>query len=380
MHDNIKKDLTKILYVSILFFFWFPPLQIIDITKKSFIIIKSLFLLFSIGIEIKTKIKKRYILIWIYSILVYLLTFIFNRGELLNSLVYITTILSIFYYFKNKENVKNINYFIIPATIFMIFTLYSICKIKGIPSLERSNKMGYFLGGKFKVGYLAILWEFLVLINLLKLNKKITFKYIFICFVILFLMNLKVNCVSGIVCSVILFCLLLLKDKIVPLLKTSYIFISTFILNLFTIFLYPHLKDLNIIHWIFNNIFQRKSTITGRTNIYINFFIKFKEEIIIGRGYNNKLVKEAIKYENAQNGFLHEMCRSGLLGMLTLGSIIFSSFKFSFYKIKNNDKLYIISWLFILVFICDSLIEISFNTYFFFILSICFSCDELEEI
>ena len=231
----MKNKLLKILYLSILFYFWFPPVSLVDTTSKTFILMKLIVMFISIMIEIKDKIKYRYLLIWIYALLVYFLTLIYNRTELLNCMSYIFTILSIFYYFKNRENVKNAHYFIIPATIFMIFTIYSILKIPGIPSLENSNKMGYFLGGKFKVGYLAILWEFLLLMNILREKGKINFREILLCFILMFLMNLKVNCVSGIVCSVILFILLTIRNKMQIFLKTIYIFISTLILNLFTI-------------------------------------------------------------------------------------------------------------------------------------------------
>lgn len=374
--------IIKILYPCLLFYYWFPPVQFVNIFSTNYKIIKVIVLSVSIIFSVLNPIikndnvttKKRYLLIWGYAIILYIQTYIYNVTELLNSLVYILTVLSIFYFFKDEKNIEKIHYFLLPASIYMFFLIISMFKVQGIPSLEISNYIEYFLGGKFKIGYLGILWEFLFLIYQYKKNGKNTYSEFIICFVILFLMNLKVNCVSAIVCSTILFILLLLKNKILNFLQPKIIYISTIVLNLFTLFIYPKLKDLPIIQWIFNYIFHRKTTITGRTNIYTTFFSKFKEEIVFGRGYNNEVVKSALKYSNAQNGFLHEMCRVGFLGMSLIASIIFISFSNSYHKILKKDYLYLLAWIFIIVFLCDALIEISFNLYFFFILSICFSC------
>lgn len=103
-----------------------------------------------------------------------------------------------------------------------------------------------------------------------------------------------------------------------------------------------------------------------------------KQDLLFGKGYNNTLISSSLGYLNAQNGFLDVITKCGLLG-LTFFVIILVVAVFESHKSEKEDSILQAIWPIFFAFIIASLVEISFNMYFFFIVAIMFSATKESQ-
>lgn len=358
------------MYAWIMFIIWFPMTSIINTYSIWFNIIKIIICGYTIfkGIY-KKKVEYRYLVIWAYFTILIISTYRQNNTKnLLLSMVYAVGILSIFYYFKIRPITDSIATFYPIATFYVIINAASVFFTENGITQNAWDQANYLIGGKFSVFYLSLIWLAIYLCSRKRKMRKIP---ITIVLAFLSILSIRTDCSTGAFCLFLVWLMLVFEKIRKVTFKPIVVICATIAFNLLLVFYNTFLQS-GTAAYLVQNILHRNLNLTGRTEIYDQFFLLIGKDILWGLGYNNTLVSSSLGYLNAQNGFLDVISKCGLIGVAFFLVIYAMAILYSYHS-EEKEKCLLCIWPVLIAFIIAGLVEISFNTYFFLVLSVCFS-------
>lgn len=365
----------RYLYTWILFIMWFPMSSVIDVYSSWFNIMKLVICGCTILLGInRRKPDYKYSVVWIYFfVLVFSTLRQQNTKNVLLAIVYAVGVLSVFYYFKRTSFFENVSAFYSIITVYVIANALTVIFTKNGITENAWGQANYLIGGKFSVLYLSMIWLAVYFCNG-KFNNKLKTSVIII---LLALLSYRTDCSTGVFCFFIIW-LVFISKKLQKFLFRPVVMIGiTALLNVLLV-AYNNFLQSGVAAYIVQNVLHRNLNLTGRTEIYTYFFALIKQDLLFGKGYNNTLISSSLGYLNAQNGFLDVITKCGLLG-LTFFVIILVVAVFESHKSEKEDSILQAIWPIFFAFIIASLVEISFNMYFFFIVAIMFSATKESQ-
>lgn len=256
------------------------------------------------------------------------------------------------------------------SMIYGIFTVFSFCNLATVilapNGLFSYGWQGatYWFGGKFITFYMYYIW--LCLYSIKKRERNII-AYILPFAIGIFLCT-RINCSTGIAC-VCVSVLLILGRKIVVKIKPW--MLIAIVLGITTVMVASTiLFDNPAIQYFVTNVLHRSSMMTGRVEIYNTFLKIMKTDIWFGAGYDNTIVTQntTLGYLNAQNGILDVITQTGLIGLAPFVYTIYAFWNDGYGYFNNIENQ--LAAIFLMGFFFCSFGEISFNTYFFFLLAL----------
>ena len=359
----------RYLYTWILFIMWFPMPSVIDVYSSWFNIMKLVICGYTIlrGIN-RRKPDYKYSVVWIYFlVLVFSTMRQQNTKNVLLAIVYAIGVLSIFYYFKRTSFFENRSAFYFIITVYVIANALTVLFTKNGITENAWGQANYLIGGKFSVLYLSMIWLATYFYSG-KCNNKLK---ISIAIVLLALLSYRTDCSTGIFCFFIIWIAFISKKLQEFLFRPIVIIGITALLNVLLV-AYNNFLQSGVAAYIVQNVLHRNLNLTGRIEIYTYFFALIKQDLFLGKGYNNTLIASSLGYLNAQNGFLDVIAKCGILGLAFFGVILVVAV-FESYKSEKKDSILQAIWPIFFAFIIAGLVEISFNMYFFLIVAIMFS-------
>lgn len=250
------------------------------------------------------------------------------------------------------------------SAIYCVISLASII-IVGTSSSLSGTEMTYFFGNKFSTSYLFIMFASLYYIVPMKegtASWRHNLNYLAIC-ILAILVSIWIHCFTAVIGAVFLFVAVIIPDRMKKVIMSPLAIIVFIAIAGFIVFSISSILTIPQIQFFFYHIFGKSSGLTGRVYIYKNLTNIIQMRPIFGYGYNNAIVENIVGYGNAQNGLMELMVNFGCAGILCFFTTIY-------YCISCSDKnirfygLYI----FIIVMIVCSVVEISYNYFFYLIL------------
>lgn len=248
---------------------------------------------------------------------------------------------------------------------------FSVLLGMDIDKTHYQNLITYLFGNKFMVAYfhmqtLGILAEYAALSSKLN-NIKVYFALLSYGIYGIAICS-YVNCATGIVGNLVVVSLLLIpiSDTIKKTLSKPLTMMIVLLIANVLLLGSDVLLQITFVQNLIIGVLHKDLTLTGRFRIYAMLPDLFRNNFIIGYGYNSDIFAGLIGYGNAQNGILQYVLDCGIVGAITLIINWISSVT----CIKNKERF---SWPMICViygFIICSLVEVCFKLNFILILSI----------
>lgn len=304
-----------------------------------------------------------------WGVILIISTFIYsnNIGKTVKALIHVLGIVVIYviagYIVCNKSDRQKKVLSKLLAILFMANIIIVLIFKKGL--LEYDWRGGtYLFGGKFTTFYVYYVFGCILILQQKRIRLMSFVLYISIGIVLTSI----IDCSTGTVCLLFTVILFLLRDfiiKIKPWMIITAICVVAILLTTSQI-----IFDNRLISRFITVYLNRSSTMTGRYDIYKQFYEIIKNNFIIGSGYESQLIinteiNGVIGYTNAQNALLETIYQSGIAGAaLVLAQIYYS------WPSSNSVYVNIILVMFIMGMIVCSFVEITFNYYFYILLGI----------
>ena len=145
----------------------------------------------------------------------------------------------------------------------------------------------------------------------------------------------------------------------------------TIVLGITTVMIFSNVLFNNpMIQYFVVNVLHRSSVMTGRVEIYNAFLKIMRTDIWLGAGYDNAIIMQntTLGYLNAQNGILDVITQTGLIGLIPFVYTIYAFLNVGYGYFNNIENQ--LAAIFLIGFFFCSFGEISFNSYFFFLLAL----------
>ena len=239
------------------------------------------------------------------------------------------------------------------------------------PEGMRVNEYGqyvrvYLLGGKFSIAYFHLIFIALFFYVFQNANKFIvnSFALLFAAYAIW--LEKDMNGATGLVIFLFAFTYIFFKLPVKFISHPSFVLGSMFVLSMVLLFSFDLLRNNETYLYVTENILGKDSGMTGRSTIYQNFAVYLnKESVLFGVGNTTDMIHKITDCGNLQNEYFMKLYQSGLFGLISFIVYLFYSIKST---IKNDST---ICWLASLMgFLIASLVEISFDMYFVFFMSL----------
>ena len=378
----MKQIKLKVTYIQIFFllsiFVTFLPNGLIYASGKAAQIVRVMYLvqffIYSVTIFLCAKkslrlIKAPVIGFMVWGIILLLVTINYTKDlmKVFRAAVYLLGILTIFLIVSYMFSYQSEKVFLMIYRIFTVFSFFNLATVILAPNgLFSYGWQGatYWFGGKFITFYMYYIW--LCLYSIKRRNRNI------IAFVLPLaagiFMCTRIKCSTGIACICVTV-LLILGRKIVVRIKPW--MLITIVLGITAVMIFSNVLFNNpMIQYFVVNVLHRSSVMTGRVEIYNTFLKIMRTDIWLGAGYDNAIVMQntTLGYLNAQNGILDVITQTGLIGLIPFVYTIYA-FLNNGYGYFNNIENQLAANFLIGFFFC-SFGEISFNSYFFFLLAL----------
>ena len=356
----MKQIKLKVTYIQIFFllsiFVTFLPNGLIYASGKAAQIVRVMYLvqffIYRVTIFLCAKkslrlIKAPVIGFMVWGIILLLVTINYTKDlmKVFRAAVYLLGILTIFLIVSYMFSYQSEKVFLMIYRIFTVFSFFNLATVILAPNgLFSYGWQGatYWFGGKFIAFVLPLAAG------------------IFMC--------TRIKCSTGIACICVTV-LLILGRKIVVRIKPW--MLITIVLGITAVMIFSNVLFNNpMIQYFVVNVLHRSSVMTGRVEIYNTFLKIMRTDIWLGAGYDNAIVMQntTLGYLNAQNGILDVITQTGLIGLIP--------FVYTIYAFLNNGYGYFnnienqLAAIFLIGFFFCSFGEISFNSYFFFLLAL----------
>lgn len=267
-------------------------------------------------------------------------------------------------YYARKGHLKKVfSSFLKLVSIYIILTYLFM--------LIAPHETTYFVGSKFKVSYIHMLFITLWLLNhqndfvdkgsALRIKREIQ---LIIIVIVSLLVSIVVGCSTGIVALILLYIMVKLPKRIMSKIMQPYVVAGIFLAINFLFIGSDLIINSKWFDVLVNQIFDEAYTLRGRLNIYSQLMEIFSKSPIWGYGYDSTVVHLQVGYGNAQNGLLKLLIDYGLIG--TILFFVYLVTVNSKNRRSNLTDSYF--WIFVLAMIACSLIEVSINTMFYLVL------------
>lgn len=245
------------------------------------------------------------------------------------------------------------------------YCLISLASILYVGTSANGTEMTYFFGDKFSTGYFFIM---LAALYYTVYYEKIqnAFRYRFFYFVLCAVavgVGMWIYCTTVMLGSIVLFAAVLVPDRLKKYLMSPFFLVGAVIVAGIIVFSMTTIMEIPQIQNFVVNILGKSVGLTGRIYIYSNLLQIIQKKFIWGYGYNSLIVANTIGYGNAQNGLMELMVNYGLVGVITFLWSVY----YSISRSNRKDNCYGL-YIFIITMVICSLVEVSYNYYFYLIL------------
>ena len=378
----MKQIKLKVTYIQIFFslsiFVTFLPNGLIYASRKAAQIVRAMYLvqffIYSVTIFLCAKkslklIKAPVIGFMVWGIILLLVTINYTKDlmKVFRAAVYLLGILTIFLIVLYMFSYQSEKVFLMIYRIFTIFSFFNLATVILAPNgLFSYGWQGatYWFGGKFITFYMYYIWLCLYSIKRRKRNI-IAFA---LPFAVGIFMCTRIRCSTGIACICVTV-LLILGRRIVVRIKPW--MLITIVLGITAVMIFSNVLFNNpMIQYFVVNVLHRSGMMTGRVEIYNTFLKIMRTDIWLGAGYDNTIVMQntTLGYLNAQNGILDVITQTGLIGLIPFVYTIYAFWNNGYGYFNNIENQ--LAAIFLIGFFFCSFGEISFNSYFFFLLAL----------
>lgn len=369
-YRKIKFSFVDLLILFLLLTSMLRPFLPVGI-RRSFFIYKTLAMVFVLFYFILNKKNlKSFLPIFLFSFSIVFSSFYNNRSIENNIISFSDALLFINMFLVSGHIISKYHFSDFVIFLKRFFLIYILLADISTFLIPISNNSFYFIGTKFVVSYLHIFYLGLLSYN--SSDRNSLFKLFIFLFYSLFIIG-RIGCSTGIIgLLIMIFLVFLIKRRSYFFVPNKILFI---ILICFIVFInLNYLLSLPFIQNFIVNVLGEDLSLTGRMKIYdnLNYVISFKP--LFGYGFENTAVANIVGYGgNTQNGIYEILVNYGFFGLIGfLFSVFFSCRKISFL----NEELKFLSIILITLSII-SIVEISFNYYFIFCLSIIFALKQV---
>ena len=271
-------------------------------------------------------------------------------------------------------SIKNGKYSRLVDTLYRLLACYCLLSVISVLSIGVTNSATttYLFGGKFITSYFFLMFlGFSYAKHQERIDARLRYRLIFgfMCLFV-FLFEVYLRCTTGYVIILFFYCLLFLP-KITRQFLTRKVVVTAAVIitGLIPIFI-NGILSISVVQNVIVNILGKSINLTSRLPIYTDYlFPLVKERLIFGNGYASSVMHlRTGVYWNAQNGLFDIILNYGVIGTAGFLTAVFRAT-----GNKNSDS---IAWPFYAVLyslILASTIEVSYDLFFFFTLSMIFA-------
>lgn len=340
---NIRKITTIYILAFFLLFFNLPYVPNFQTIRYGILVVCGLY----IGVNYKLvfrKLNQRLNLIFCsFLIAVVFLSYldrnvVSSRDTFLASIVFAAS-LGEFCFITMISAAKNDTDHLI-STYYRI-TLLLVCITDFLALTMGSIAGNYFVGTKFSVCYLHVL---LMALYDYGTSRQIVYnqnKYVkWVYMVITAFIAVYVGCMSGLLGTLIYyyFSEYLFQKK--NSLRKGGIFCLVLLICCSFLFVYEMILNNSIVQKLVTDIFNRKLTLTGRTNIYAGIIPVLMNRLWIGYGYGSAYIvtSRTLGYADTQNGLAQWVLQIGLIGTALLMLFLFVALNLTDKRLQKADR------------------------------------------
>lgn len=193
----------------------------------------------------------------------------------------------------------------------------------------------YFVGTKFTVAYLHM--DLLTLWAMSSKRSIRSYKFakwkILLAAVFIIALSIRIDIMTGIIGCIALVALFVLAEsprgsKLFRL-TSPWVLLIGLIVSVILAFTADSIMQIPVVKYVVENLLKRDSTITGRLNIYQEYFANMEDHWLLGYGYGNANVVSVTMfgYENVQNGILQWILQIGIFATTALVLLLFRVFR-----------------------------------------------------
>ena len=360
-----------------LFKIYLIPKNLQQMIKIIAILIITLFIIKNI--KSKKNLINRKILFWCFIIIISSIWgnikgyIVFDN--VLNSILHAICIYYIFVLIEYSKEHNKIDE-VLKSLIF-ILTIYNSISILTIIAFGYNTEAAiiYFLGDKFRTSYYFImLCAVIICLYNKKIQKNLILKFFYFILIVgvIFICS-YMKCSTTVIGATAFLILYIIPKKYKNILCKKETILIILVLSAIIIFGFNYVLSFDIVRYIIVNVLHENINLTGRMHIYSFLIEVLKQSLIIGHGYGNYAVGNASGFGNAQNAIFQILIDYGVIGLLIF-------LKFFYECIKNNNvnsKNWGMYMYLIISLICSS-VEISFNYLFYISLIFIYVCDYKE--
>lgn len=349
------------------------PAIIQQITKILAVVLVLIFLISNLNIKKLFNLSMPFAMsVCISSVAAYLHK-INTFGNIFNGILYgviFYCICTMLIYCREKNYVhKFIDRFYAMTAVYIFFSMVSI--LLNRPAYD--SPAIYFVGNKFATSYLFMLFTVLFGIKYVDLDKgNYTWIYYALSIATVFLSG-YIYCSTAVVSSLVLPAIPLIPKTLrKTICNTKGIMLAGSISVLVILIIEIVLNNQQIRYFI-RDILRESLTLTGRLQIYKALPKIISERLLLGYGYGNGVVRDAVGYGNAQNGELDMLVNYGIIGCTAL---LWTIYKCTNKQIENGYwRMYVMTY----AMLAASIVEISLGYEFFLSLFVIYAASEQTE-
>lgn len=231
------------------------------------------------------------------------------------------------FYMQRCSRINFIKTIIVILGIFIIINFFSMLLYpEGIYINARGWSNNYFLGYKNSAIYVYLLFMLVVGISCHIKKKKLDIKYYLICLFILFLTIMSRSTTAIITMSMLVIAIVVFQHKKIPkIINVGSMYLTSVIISICIIAF--HVQDQ--FNEIFELLFQKNSTFTGRTMIWNAGMIKILEHPLCGNGN--------ISFDNITSAWVVTQIHNQFMDVMLMGGIIlFFIFTLIFFVVSKR--------------------------------------------
>ncbi|MBS4779416.1 MAG: O-antigen ligase family protein [Collinsella sp.] len=260
------------------------------------------------------------------------------------------------------------------SVFFWMTVIYCVLSIVFIARVGTADGplLYYFAGNKFSTSYYFIM---LACLAYAKLRREGRSKDLVVLVtaglgLLALVVAHAVYCSTAVAMSALLIALVILPRKAQRILEKPAVVIAAMVLTGVILAFLLQLLQVPFVKHIVVDVLGENLTLTGRDLIYSGLRAVISESPIFGYGYGNAAVAMYVGYGNAQNSIMETLVNYGVVGL-------FAVFYMAWTSVKGDKPSW--SWgMYIMLYamIAGSIVEITYNYYFFIALMAIFVASE----
>lgn len=260
------------------------------------------------------------------------------------------------------------------SVFFWMTVIYCVLSIVFIARVGTADGplLYYFAGNKFSTSYYFIMLACLAYAKLCREGRSKDLVVLVTAGLGLLALVVAhtVYCSTAVAMSALLIALVILPRKAQRILEKPAVVIAAMVLTGVILAFLLQLLQVPFVKHIVVDVLGENLTLTGRDLIYSGLRAVISESPIFGYGYGNAAVAMYVGYGNAQNSIMETLVNYGVVGL-------FAVFYMAWTSVKGDKPSW--SWgMYIMLYamIAGSIVEITYNYYFFIALMAIFVASE----